>query len=453
MFGNFAIVVLAAQPKLQVWEKPISPGLVYRQEVDYATPRLTYILRWTPGSPTKIRAELGSGTVYEDNATKGREAISAMVSRTGAIAGVNADFFPYTGDPLGLMIRDGALYSAPYMVARSPLRTRGAFAWSDTGSYWPREPLRFESTLKVGTEAWAIDGWNQEADKNDLCIQTPVAGFSLAKVKPNCHVFVRVTGGQPVPNGKLEGEVVRIEADADRQPIEPGIIVLTGCGTSAAKLRNLTPGTRLTVSTKLDGLASKFDQQAVGGGPVLVRDGKVVPNMSDESFSQKDFVEKLHPRTAVGRAKNGDLLFVVVDGRQGMSAGISLPELAKWFVARGCTDALNLDGGGSSEMVIGGAIQNRPSDGAERPVANGLVFLGKPTRAAQGLTLFQDKADHFLVKDERGQPVPNSEVLWSCTSPQAWIDQGGTIHSVKGEPADIGAYCRGALLSGTQKRP
>jgi exopolysaccharide biosynthesis protein len=92
-----------------------------------------------------------------------------------------------------------------------------------------------------------------------------------------------------------------------------------------------------------------------------------------------------HPRTAVGVADGGrTLVIIVIDGRQNdWSVGITLPELATLFLRQGCTDAVNLDGGGSTAFVAfdaaGTRTSNRPSGGVHRPVANHLaVILTKP---------------------------------------------------------------------------
>jgi hypothetical protein len=78
----------------------------------------------------------------------------------------------------------------------------------------------------------------------------------------------------------------------------------------------------------------------------------------------------------VGVTDAGQLLLVVVDGRQsGYSAGMTLRELADLMVSLGAREAVNLDGGGSSEMFLNGLVANRPSDGAERLVSSALVVL------------------------------------------------------------------------------
>ena len=80
------------------------------------------------------------------------------------------------------------------------------------------------------------------------------------------------------------------------------------------------------------------------------------------------------PRTAFGVTKSGDYIFVVADGRQESSIGCTLSELAELLAAYGAQDAMNFDGGGSSELVIGGEVKNHPSDGHERRVGCAMIL-------------------------------------------------------------------------------
>lgn len=113
--------------------------------------------------------------------------------------------------------------------------------------------------------------------------------------------------------------------------------------------------------------------QAISGFPELLSQGEIVGDL--EVSTRVGFAAARHPRTAFGfnpETKKGWL--VVVDGRQSPhSVGMSLPELADLFLALGASEAINLDGGGSSSMVVRGRVMNRPSDATgERPVANSL---------------------------------------------------------------------------------
>ncbi|RYY32717.1 MAG: phosphodiester glycosidase family protein, partial [Sphingobacteriaceae bacterium] len=114
-------------------------------------------------------------------------------------------------------------------------------------------------------------------------------------------------------------------------------------------------------------------------GPVLLIDGKYLPIPND------DFCNDRHPRTAIGKKPDGTVILLVVDGRLKQAAGMSIPELQKTMRWLGCTDAINLDGGGSSTMYIKGqpdeGVVNHPSDNkqfdhfGEREVANAVLLL------------------------------------------------------------------------------
>jgi hypothetical protein len=115
--------------------------------------------------------------------------------------------------------------------------------------------------------------------------------------------------------------------------------------------------------------------EMVAGFPLLLSEGKVVGDL--EVGARPDWAAARHPRTAVGvDATRRTLWLVVVDGRrEGAAEGMSLPELAGLLRALGADNAMNLDGGGSSVMVIRGATVSRPADPTgERPVANALIL-------------------------------------------------------------------------------
>jgi exopolysaccharide biosynthesis protein len=111
----------------------------------------------------------------------------------------------------------------------------------------------------------------------------------------------------------------------------------------------------------------------VSGGPRLVRDGRVAIPWRAEGIDRAEMVTRT-PRTLAGVTAAGRLLLVTVDGRRpGWSAGVTLPEAARVMRALGARDALSLDGGGSTTLVIGGRVVNRPSDGRERAVSDALL--------------------------------------------------------------------------------
>lgn len=100
--------------------------------------------------------------------------------------------------------------------------------------------------------------------------------------------------------------------------------------------------------------------QAVGGGPVLIKNGKIRDTSREEGFGESHLIR--HPRTAIGYLNNYTLLLIVVDGRQPSSAGVTIKELAQIMLDAGCYEAVNLDGGGSSAMISANEVINVPVD-------------------------------------------------------------------------------------------
>ena len=123
-------------------------------------------------------------------------------------------------------------------------------------------------------------------------------------------------------------------------------------------------------------------QTAIGGGPVLLKGGNVENTWEAEMFygdgADDKMPEARHPRTAVGVTKDGLLILFVCEGR-GMTtgvAGMTFAEEAAVLKALGCTEALNLDGGGSSCLLVEGKETIKVSDGAQRAVGS-IVLLKK----------------------------------------------------------------------------
>lgn len=101
-------------------------------------------------------------------------------------------------------------------------------------------------------------------------------------------------------------------------------------------------------------------EHIVGGTPVLVQDGELIKDFSPEQ-TLHSFLVRRHPRTAVGIKETGEWIFVVVDGCfYGLLGGMTIKKLAQFMLELGCVDALNLDGGGSSTMVVGDVVVNDP---------------------------------------------------------------------------------------------
>lgn len=126
-----------------------------------------------------------------------------------------------------------------------------------------------------------------------------------------------------------------------------------------------------------------------GAGTEIVKDGAFVEQAEDSIFKYRN------PRTAVGIKEDGTVIFVCVDGRRsGVSVGYTIKELADYLISKGCISAVNFDGGGSTTLYAAdlgelySSLKNTPSDGRERRIADGLIFVnmaepnGIPTMAS-----------------------------------------------------------------------
>jgi hypothetical protein len=177
--------------------------------------------------------------------------------------------------------------------------------------------------------------------------------------------------------------VVRVEDGIGSAEIPADGSVLSGAGAGATWLRqNAIPGSQFRIEAELTTTRPASETgctpvDIVGGGPRLVRDGR--RDIPDERFGHE---ATRNPRTVVASTRDGKLWFLTLDGRQASSAGMRLDELADELMAMGAVEAINLDGGGSTAMVVGDLVRNSPSDGTERTVSDSLLVYSIADAAA-----------------------------------------------------------------------
>ena len=354
--------------------------------------------------PARVRGVLSNGRIA------GRERLSGMGRRVNAVAGVNGTDFTPSGDPVGALALDGELLSEP-VDGRSAL-----MLWApDEGRAPSIARLRFRGRVSVNGRSREIDGIDRT---RGLVPECGGRGGDLPTTRPNAALtctdaseLVLLTpryGARPPREGGVEaivrdGRVARIRPPGTG-PVPGDGILLTGTGDAARFLRNAAlPRSRVEVGLTLiaggerirvapddgapggDIVPSAGSPTAVlGSGPRLLRAGRIAVSATVEGFDPpqapgffRSFVAGRNPRTLAGVRPDGTLLLVTVDGgRPGWSSGMTLTEAARLMGSLGATDALNLDGGGSSTMIVRGEVVNRPSGRVgERPVSNGLFVL------------------------------------------------------------------------------
>jgi len=188
----------------------------------------------------------------------------------------------------------------------------------------------------------------------------------------------------------IKGTVKSVNIDAHNTPIGENEVVLSTVSGSAtaSQLYSMVVGSQVEISVGDNantGLANA--KEAIGIYYSLVENGNIVTSGAN-----------LNPRTAVGIKSDGTVIIYAVDGRQTNSKGLSLVELANHMKALGCVYAFNMDGGGSTALYSRlpglentAAIKNTPSEGTERKVANGLMFVysaGSSGTSAENLNLY-----------------------------------------------------------------
>lgn len=447
--------------------KPLGEGVVLKQYVQpfYNSPQIVNVLEVDLNhAAVRVDAEVATGRVYRADLTQGREVVSATVRRLGALAAINADFFPWTGDPLNLHIQGGELIS-------EPTSERAVFGITSDGVVLFGAPLWRGQVVVEGTEPLPLTALNRPVQANECVLVTPWWGETYPL--PNGAVVWRVgeMDGKPRLGGEVRAKLAERLAAASTCPVPEDGCLLVATGTLAERLNLLNEGTAITLRFAVEPdqnmvvlsperqpttatLASRrywrrqvgtdFWKQAfmaVGGGPWLLRDGNILIDASQQGFND-GFTNNRHPRTAVGVTAEGKLLLVTVDGRQPMSAGMTLGELAQLMKQLGATDAINLDGGGSTTLAIrGGLIVNSPSEGRERPVANAIVVYAPrssmPTPAALQLepasvTLPSGGNVQFRVRSSRnGETLDPGAVVFGTTGGIGFVDQTGRFTAFK----------------------
>ncbi|MFF8288632.1 phosphodiester glycosidase family protein [Streptomyces sp. NPDC016309] len=393
--------LLAAAPPAApapVWQR-VAPGVEYRW-FDIRSSRGT--ARAHLLSVDLADARVSVGLLYP-GVVAARSPLSALADGAGAVGGVNGDFFHLsetqhpgveaTGSPVGPAVADGRALKAAvpdgqrFGPALPPgTNTRQVLGVGEDGVARTGE-LVLEGTVSWDGAEVELGGLNQYAlPVGSVGVFTKDWG-AASRVRATCGTDTRRDA--PCSDETYEvtvrgGQVVEVAQTPGRGAVAPGTEVLVGREAGARELRKLAVGDRVDVRYALAaggaGAAGGAYRFAVGGYPVL-RDGEPLSGM-----------DKVTPavRTAAGVRDGGRrMLLLALDGSPGFRSGLTVVEVADAMRDQGATDAVNLDGGGSSTLVArqGGAakvsVLNHPSGGAQRPVPNGIGIFVRGNGGAQ----------------------------------------------------------------------
>ena len=370
-FAQCVLVVLfifnLAQAERKVAEKPVGPGCTFIEVFDPDQRLGIYVLKVDLGNEY-IKID----SVLAHDSLTGRETVLDMSQRISrprhqVVGAVNADYF-YVTAPSGLTVNRGNL-------------TRSSRGWAGIAFSENNTPLIAVFRDKV--TASAPDGRkisdlsiNRPRNNGNVVLYTGLYGDTTGSMTDGKAVLIDPNGNSFIPQESFDIIVDRVCSLPRRNIIPPGKWVLSLGGDFLNIMNKLSQGQKLTldISIKPDTINI---YNAVSGGPRILRSGKVSVESNQEG-QRKGFDREKHPRTAVGYSQDKRFLVIaVIDGRQpGYSRGVDLYELAGLMLEFGCYEALNLDGGGSSTLVIGNQIVNHPSDATgPRPVANALLVI------------------------------------------------------------------------------
>jgi exopolysaccharide biosynthesis protein len=174
----------------------------------------------------------------------------------------------------------------------------------------------------------------------------------------------------------FNGKVLEVLTTGHAQPTPTTVLLAANHDIT---LPEIGPQSPVTINSTLLNHKGKVTA-AVGGGPRIVHQGNNTAKADTIAEKVgKSFSSLRHPRTAVGISKDRETMWwVIADGRRpDYSVGVSLPDFAEHMIRYGAYEAINLDGGGSSSMVVEGEVVNWPSDKTARPVANTIHLVRK----------------------------------------------------------------------------
>jgi uncharacterized protein YigE (DUF2233 family) len=325
-----------------------------------AGPATVHVVIVDPSSKkVELRPALGGPLV------RSLSSVAYIAKVHGALAAVNGGFFsPHHKVPLGMLVIDGEWM-------RAPLPCRPVLLISKDGKC---EIRRVEFDGRVYFEGLGF---------------LPILGLNQNHWEPDSVVVFTHRWGSSVPEAantvrlvvSARNRVVYRESGGKEVPLPAGGMVISGSGRRAEALSKVPLGREVKLSLSIKPEWPEL-WHALGGGPLLISDGKVVLDAKAEGF-RSDVTDGRQPRTAVGVLGDGRVAVVTAEGAPlGRGPGLSLWELTNLMAKLGAKSAMNLDGGSSTTLVVDGQVVTKCSAGFPRLVNNALIVV--PVRAPTG---------------------------------------------------------------------
>lgn len=276
-----------------------------------------------------------------------KSTITTLARKNNSLVAINGTYFkPQTGVPLGTLMINGKMYTGP-------IYNRVAMGIFDNGFDMAR--LELNAQVKSFKGNVKVDNINQPRMLSTHVIVYTTEWGSFAPPSPKYGKQIAVEKGKIISIG------------TQSMPIPQNGYVIVGPDERLAKIYK-AKHVDLDIKTIPNWENVKH---IISGGPYLVKNGEVFVDMTEQKLGA---IGGKNPRTAIGYTQDGNFIMVAVDGREGASVGLTLKELAWFMKSIGCTNAMNLDGGGSTVMYVNGRVVNMPKVKGGIALSNALTI-------------------------------------------------------------------------------
>lgn len=311
----------------------------------------------------KINPNLEVAPVLASDTLSRKANIKTLAAKGNAIAAINATYFkPQTGVPLGTLMIDKKIYTGP-------IYNRVALGIKNDS--YVMDKYQLNAVLKYKKMSTKIDNINQPRMLSTyLLVYTKDWGQNSPSA-PNYGINIAIEDGKiiKVSNGSLTIPKNGFVVSGPKTKLEP----FFNAQMSDEKqpfLANLKKGRKIELEIKQNENWEDVNH-IVSGGPFLVKDGNIYVDVKEEKLLS---ITGRNPRTAIGYTKDNEFIMMTIDGREQASVGMTLTETARLMKEFGCIWAMNLDGGGSSVMLVSNKIVNNPSIQGGIAISNALII-------------------------------------------------------------------------------
>ncbi|MDF2672664.1 MAG: hypothetical protein K0R09_929 [Clostridiales bacterium] len=453
--GKMMIPAKAADLEVVLYNKPIGNGINYTEK------QLQSFSSSIKQRVNIVTADLNEKDVNiifskAKDTVKKADTLTQQIQRESfkgndVVAGVNADMFNMsTGFSTGPQVRAGAIIAAHNTISEERIypvfgidKDKKAFI----------DNIYLTANLTAGSgESIAIDNINRNSARNTLVLNT----YQLNEYKKLDFSTYASTGALTVVKGipskillgkEYEGTVDTIGAGSAEAVLSEDYIVLASNGTKADWVKaNLKPGDKIKI--KMD-YSKPNIVEALGAYSYLVKDGRTLTSQEMiNAGASSALVTSRRSRTAVGITADNKVIAITSDGgtpSKGISDGITLVEMAQLMRNLGAVQAVSMDGGGSTQMNVklNGEddlkIINRPSDGAQRAITNGILFVSTSDRANKvgsiqvdkNIVIYKNNQYKFSISgtdtNYNSINLKNASVNWTVEPKLGKVDSNGVF--------------------------